>query len=255
MYAEERQRAIATLVTERGRVSVNELADRFSVTTETVRRDLTSLEQLRLIRRVHGGALPVNTLTLLETGLSDRDLANTEQKSQIAEAALRYLPDQDATILLDAGSTTSRLAEVLPHDRRLNVFTHAVPIAARLAEVPSVELHLLPGRVRRKTQAAVGIDTVAAIDRLRADVGFFGANGISVRHGLSTPDPEEADTKAALIAAAELVVVLCDSSKIGEERTVRFARLADIDVLITDSDISGAQLRALKSSGVEVVVA
>jgi len=255
MYAEERQQTMAELVSQRGRVSVVELAKAFDVTTETVRRDLSTLEGLGLIRRVHGGALPPDSMTLLEARLSDRDLANTVEKGEIAKAALAFVPSTAATLILDAGSTTVRLAEILPHDRQLTVFTHSVPVASRLAEQSHIELHLLPGRVRRRTLAAVGVDTVAAVQRIRADVAFIGTNGISAFHGLSTPDHEEAATKSALIASAERVVVLCDSTKIGVDRTMQFAKLSDVDVLITDAQITDAQRAEIESTGVEVVVA
>ena len=255
MYAEERQRAMAELVTQRGRVSVTELARQFDVTTETVRRDLSTLERLNLLRRVHGGALPADSFTVLEMGLGDRDTANTEEKGRIAQAALELLPGADSTILIDAGTTTARFAELLPHDHRLTVLTHAVPVAARLAELPNVELHLLPGRVRRNTQAAVGVETVAALAHVRADIAFMGTNGISMEHGLSTPDHAEAATKAAMVASARRIVVLADSTKVGQERTVRFAALADIDVLVTDHGIAPEAVAQIEGAGVEVVLA
>ena len=114
---------------------------------------------------------------------------------------------------------------------------------------------MLPGRVRRTTLAAVGTETVAALELIRADVAFVGTNGVTVRHGLSTPDRTEADTKAALIASAHRVVVLADSSKIGVERTVRFAELSQVDTLITDEGISAEDRTAIEAAGVEVVVA
>ena len=114
------------------------------------------------------------------------------------------------------------------------MITHAVPIAALLAPLPHVELHLLPGRVRPTTEAAVGHATVEAIGRLRADLVFVGTNGISPSHSLSTPDPEEAAVKRALIRSAQRVVALTDATKVGQERTVRFADLEDVDVLVTD---------------------
>ena len=253
MYAEERQQAIADLVGQRGRVSVVDLAHRFDVTTETVRRDLSALERLNLLRRVHGGAVPAGALTMMEIGLQDRDSANTEQKDRIARAALDLLPAAGATVLLDAGSTTDRLAGRIPRDLELTIFTHAVPIAARLASYPHVDLHLLPGRVRPATQAAVGHATIEAIRQLRADLAFIGTNGISVRHGLSTPDPEEAATKRALVESADRVVVLTDASKVGQERTVRFADLDDIDVLVTDRGIEEADAKAFEASGLDVI--
>ena len=225
------------------------------MTTETVRRDLSTLERLNLLRRVHGGALPADSFTVLEMGLGDRDTANTEEKGRIAQAALELLPGADSTILIDAGTTTARFAELLPHDHRLTVLTHAVPVAARLAELPNVELHLLPGRVRRNTQAAVGVETVAALSHVRADIAFMGTNGISMEHGLSTPDHAEAATKAAMVASARRIVVLADSTKVGQERTVRFAALADIDVLVTDHGIAPEAVAQIEGAGVEVVLA
>jgi DeoR family transcriptional regulator, fructose operon transcriptional repressor len=255
MYAEERQQAMAQLVTERGRVSVAAIAEQFDVTTETVRRDLSVLERMGLLRRVHGGAVPATALAVIEAGLGERDQANTLAKDQIARAALDLLPPAGGTVLLDAGSTTSRLASLLPRDLRLTVVTHAVPVAARLAGSAQVELHLLPGRVRPTTQAAVGADTVTALDRIRADVAFLGTNGLTADHGLSTPDHEEAAAKRAMVASGRRVVCLVDSSKIGVEAPLRFAELAELDVVVTDDGISTEDRRAIERAGVEVVVA
>ena len=255
MYAEERRQAMAELVAQRGRLSVTDLADAYAVTTETVRRDLSVLERAGVIRRVHGGAVPADALTVLETAVGDRDLAQAEQKDQIAKAALDLLPPTGGSVLLDAGTTTSRLATLLPRDLRLTVITNAVPVASRLADLPGVDLHLLPGRVRRTTQAAVGEDTVAALTLLRADVAFVGTNGIDLEHGLSTPDHSEAAAKRAMVRAGRRVVVLADSSKIGRANTVRFAELGEIDVLVTDDGIDEVDVKAFEDRGVEVVVA
>jgi len=138
MYAEERHQAIAELVAARGRVSVTELAGHFDVTTETVRRDLSTLERMKLLRRVHGGAVSVRSLTMLEAQLSDRDHQNAAEKKRIARAALDLLPSEGCTIVFDAGSTTSRLAELLPTSTHWTVITNAVPIAALLAPMNEV---------------------------------------------------------------------------------------------------------------------
>jgi DeoR family fructose operon transcriptional repressor len=253
MYAEERHQAIAELVSSRGRVAVTELASHFDVTTETVRRDLSQLERLKLLRRVHGGAVSMRSVTMLEAQLPDRDLTLAAEKDRIARAAVHLLPEGGCTLLLDAGSTTIRLAGLLPPTDHWTVITHAVPIAALLAPLPHVEVQLLPGRVRHTTQAAVGHATVEAICQFRADLAFIGTNGISVRHGLSTPDPEEAATKRALVESADRVVALTDSSKIGQERTVRFAELEDLDVLVTDEGVELSDLKAFEAAGLEVI--
>jgi len=255
VYAEERQQAIADLVAQRGRLSVNALAAEYAVTTETVRRDLSVLERAGIMRRVHGGAVPAAALTALEAKVGDRDLAHADEKDRIAKRAVDLLPASGGSVILDAGTTTARLAMMVPRDLQLTVITNAVPIAARLAGSPSIRLHLLPGRVRPTTHAAVGEDTVEALGRLKADVAFVGTNGLSAAHGLSTPDHAEAAAKRALIAAAHQVVVLVDSSKIGQEHTVRFAELSEIDVVITDGGITPSDRAALERREIEVVVA
>lgn len=255
MYAEERQQAIAQLISRRGRLSVNQLADEFSVTTETVRRDLSALDRMGLVRRVHGGAVLAGSLSVIESGVGERDRANTVAKDAIAAAALRLLPPAESMVVIDAGTTTARLAAALPRDHRLTVVTHAVPLAARLVGLAHIELHLLPGRVRPTTHAAVGADTVAALAQLRPDLAFVATNGISAAHGLSTPDRDEAATKRAIVHCARRVVVLADSSKIGVETAIRFATLDEVDTLVTDDQISAADRREIEAAGVEVVVA
>ena len=130
-----------------------------------------------------------------------------------------------------------------------------MPIAARLAGSPQIDLHLLPGRVRTTTQAAVGADTVAALGELRADVVFLGTNGITREHGLSTPDHDEAATKRAMVQGARQVIVLADASKVGQDSPVRFARLDEVDVLVTDRGIDEDARKSIEDAGVEVVVA
>jgi DeoR family fructose operon transcriptional repressor len=255
VYPEERQHAIAVLVAERGRIAVTAVAEEFGVTTETVRRDLAVLERAGMLRRVHGGAVPAGTLALAEPGLVERSASRAEQKRKIAAAAFDLLPGPDGSILLDGGTTTAALAELLPADRRLLAVTHCVPLAARVAATPGVTLHLLGGRVRGVTQCAVGETTVRSLDELRVDVAFLGANGITAGHGFTTPDEAEASVKRAMTRAGQRVVVLADSSKLGREHLVRFAAPGDVDVLVTDSDADPAAVAALEALDVEVVLA
>ncbi|HTM83805.1 MAG TPA: DeoR/GlpR family DNA-binding transcription regulator [Mycobacterium sp.] len=255
MYAEERQQAMGALVLSRGRASVAELARTYDVTTETVRRDLAVLDKAGVLRRVHGGAVPARTLQLVESGVGERETTHTEQKDAIASAAVDFFPLGGASVLLDAGTTTARIAAQLPTDRELTVVTNAVPIATRLAAMPSVTLQLLGGRVRGLTQAAVGEQALRVLDTLRVDIAFIGTNGISVRHGLSTPDSEEAAVKRAMVNAANFVVVAADSSKVGREDLISFAPIGSVDALITDAGIDPAQRDLLTEQGVEVVVA
>jgi DeoR family fructose operon transcriptional repressor len=255
VYAEERQQAIAGLVTERGRVAVTAVAEHFGVTTETVRRDLAVLERAGMLRRVHGGAVPIGALAVVEPALGERRRTRTDAKRRIAAAALAQLPSAGGSIILDGGSSTAALAELLTGDRPLVAATNSVPIAARLAGAPGLTLHLLGGRVRGTTQSAVGESTVAALTGLRADVAFLGTKGISAEHGFSTPDESEAAVKRAMARAGQRVVVLGDSTKLGREHLVRFAAVTEVDVLVTDDEADPALVGELQRCGVEVVVA
>ena len=255
MYAEERQQAIAALVISKGRASVTELAQTYDVTTETVRRDLAALDRAGVVRRVHGGAVPARALHLVEPGVGERETTRADYKDAIAAAAIEFIPLGGASMLLDAGTTTARIASVLPTDRELIVVTNSVPIAARLAAINSVSLQLLGGRVRGVTQATVGEQALRVLDSLRVDIAFIGTNAISVRHGLSTPDSEEAAVKRAMVRCANYVIVAADSSKVGREHFVSFAPISSVDTLITDTEISAEDHRALTDSGVEVICA
>jgi len=255
MYPEERQQAIAEQVLARGRASVADLAQTYDVTTETVRRDLAVLDRAGVLRRVHGGAVPVRALHLVEPSVDERESTRAECKYAIAAAAADFFPRSGASVLFDAGTTTARVAALLPADRELLVVTNSVPIAARLAGLGSVSLQLLGGRVRGLTQATVGDHAVETLRTLRVDVAFIGTNGISLRHGLSTPDPDEAAVKRAMVGCANFVVVVADSSKIGREEFVCFAPIEYVDVLVTDSEITPADRARFTDQGLDVVVA
>ncbi|WP_211880703.1 DeoR/GlpR family DNA-binding transcription regulator [Pseudarthrobacter albicanus] len=268
MFAEERQQLIVGLIATSGRASVTDLAERFSITTETVRRDLASLEVAGSVRRVHGGAVSPDRFSTTEESILERAVQRQPEKTRIAEAALALIPQgRSGSVLIDAGSTTEALAELLSArtaatagaashaDVELTVITHALPIAAKLSGEPGIALHLLGGKVRGLTQAAVGQSTVEAARRIRPDIAFIGTNGIHAAFGLSTPDPEEAAVKAAFVQSARRIVVLADSSKLDAETLVQFASLKDLDTLITDRKPSQGLADALADAGVEVVVA
>lgn len=262
MYATERHESIAEALRSAGRVSVSDLALRLDVTAETVRRDLDALEQAGLLQRVHGGAVAAGRSSVSELSLSERETRHSPEKTSVAQAAAHLVPPTfTGSIALDAGTTTAAVAAELagwrPSEpgRVLTVVTNAVPIAALLQHSPHVDLHLLGGRVRGVTSAAVGTSTVEQLGGLRPDIAFVGTNGISAGFGLSTPDELEGAVKAALVRAARRSVVVVDGAKHGEEALVRFARLAELDTVVTDVAPPADLAEALEADGVEVLVA
>lgn len=253
MQAEDRRQLIIDELRRRGRVSVSRLADMYDVTPETVRRDLIELEQRGELRRTHGGAVASERIRL-EPAVTERAGHMAEEKARIAGAALSLLPDDGGTVLLDAGTTTGALVERFPADRRLTVVTNAVAHALRLATFPNVTVIVVGGRLRPTTLANVDDLAVGALRELRVDVAFVATNGLTAR-GCTTPDPAEAAVKRAIVAAADRAVLLVDHTKLGEDHFVRFAELADLDVVITDSDADPEDLVPLKAADLDVVLA
>ncbi len=256
MYAPERQRAILALLRESERVVVADLSRRFGVTTETIRRDLELLDERGLVQRVHGGAVPRRLDLAIEAGLIERQGRFPAEKSAIAERALEFLPPAAGSIVLDSGTSIAQFAAILPEGQALpTIITNSVAIGSHLSARDVGDVLLLGGRVRGITQSIVGVQAVEALARLRIDVAFIGANGVSLERGFSTPETDEASVKRAMISAARKVIALVDSSKIGAETLHTFAALADVDVLITDHGIPEAIRDDFTAHGLEVLVA
>lgn len=253
MYAAERQQRIMAEARRAGRVEVASLAQSLGVATETVRRDLTALELRGSVRRVHGGAIPVERLEL-EPTLATRSSRLTEVKRRIAARVLDELPT-GGTVLLDSGSTTLAVVHLLPPDLDLTVVTNSVAAASALSTHPGVTLYLLGGRVRGITGAAVGEWATAALGGLVVDLAVLGTNGISAARGLTTPDQAESLVKTAMVRSARRVLVATDSSKAGDDHLHRFATLEQVDVVVTDTDLADDVAAELRAAGPRVVTA
>lgn len=253
MYAEERQGEIARQARSQGRVEVADLALSFDVSLETIRRDLTALERSGVVRRVHGGAIPAERLRH-EPALAVRAGSHTEEKRRIAEAALAELEGAE-TVLLDAGTTTGRIAEILPGGRELTVVTNALPIAMTLAARTDITVHLLGGRLRQRTLATVDHVALQGLADISVDVAFVGTNGISVERGFTTADPSEAAVKRAMVASARRVVVVADSSKVGDDQFARFASVDEVETLVIDGGVDPRVAASLEAAGPRVVIA
>lgn len=258
LYAEERRMAIADEARNAGRVRVADLAERFDVAPETIRRDLDVLVSDGLLKRVHGGAI-ATTFEAGEAALSAREIENPEAKRAIAAAALAYVPAKGGTIILDAGSSTGALATALvqqqPCPTGLSVVTNSVSAVSTLTAVDQHAVFMLGGAVRAVTGCVVGPTTLEMLGRVRVDVAFLGTNGITAAYGLTTPDSAEASVKRAMVAAARLRVALADHTKFGHDFFISFAALKDLDVLITDAKPTGSLASALSDNEIEVVVA
>lgn len=256
MYAEERRRQIASLTSIEGRVNVTELASRFDVTAETIRRDLAVLDSEGAVHRVHGGAVASQNFQTTEFSVDARSRSASHAKSSIARAATEFLPERNGGMFLDAGTSISALCDLIadhPYARQWSIVTNCLAHAMQLASSGLDEVQLLGGSVRAITQAVVGDTALRTLALMRADVAFIGTNALTLDHGLSTADSQEAAVKRAMITNARNVVVLCDSTKLGSDYLVSFASITDIDVLITDSGAPQSFIDSVREREVRVI--
>ena len=251
LFQLERREQIMQRLVREGRVDVADLAEAFEVTSETIRRDLTDLERERLVRRVHGGAIPWRGASLVPR-LEVRELSNVDEKRRIAAAAAREVPES-GTLIIDLGSTALHLADVLDRERDLTVITNSVPIIRSLALTDGPEVMVLGGVLERKTMAMVDETGVEMLRHLNVDVLFFGCDGMSPERGFTTPYRAEVAIKQAMMAAARRKVMLFDHSKVGNEQLYRFAAVEEVDVIITGVETDEAIVTRLEDRGPVVI--
>ncbi len=247
-----RQREIYLLALKEGSVEVADLARRFDVTTETIRRDLSDLQDRKRLRRVHGGAVPYERLHH-EPMVEARGALNSQQKQRIAREAITLLPKQ-GSVIIDSGSTLQHLAEVFPPDTQLHVVTNSLASGLILARLGLANLTVLGGGVRTNTFAMVDGYTVDAVRELQVDMLLISCDGLTFQRGLTTPYREESLVKRAMIESARTVVACVDFSKIGNGQMFSYAELDEIDVLITDDRIDKESVEVLSGHDIDVRV-
>jgi DeoR family fructose operon transcriptional repressor len=246
----DRQRGIYMLALRQGSVDVADLARRFGVTTETIRRDLSDMQERQLLRRVHGGAVPIERMNH-EPMVEARDMVNAEEKLRIATVAAEEVPER-GSIIIDSGSTGQRLADVFPVDRDVHVVTNSLVTALTLSRRGLGDLTVLGGAVRTKRLAMVDDTTRRELDHMAIDVLFISCDGLSFKHGLTTPYREEHTLKQAMIERANRVVAMVDQSKFGNVQMFGFATFDEIDVLVTDTRVDAEAVDLLSSHGIVV---
>jgi DeoR/GlpR family transcriptional regulator of sugar metabolism len=252
MRTEDRQHRILSIARQTGRVEVADIAAEFAVAPETVRRDLSELARMGLVRRTHGGAYPVESAGF-ETNLAQRVTRHIDSKRRIAAAAVKLLGEAE-TVFIDEGYTHQLLASLLPTDRPLTVVTASLPTAAAVVEASdNITVMLLGGRVRGRTLAAVGSWATQMLSRFVIDLALLGTNGISRESGLTTPDPVVADVKAQAMQSSRRRVLLGIHSKFGASSFCRFAEIGDLETIVTDAGLSASEAHRYSLLGPTVI--
>ena len=258
MLAADRRRAISEMAQEQGSIRVSELSEIFDVDVSTIRRDLSDLAGLGVLRRAHGGAVVgdparksrVRSEAVFATRLFEREA----EKQAIGELGAQTIAD-GSTIIIDSGTTASCLAHALRDKRDLVVVTNALTTAMELVENPDVTVVMTGGVLRRPTLGSAGDLAVVTLQEVRVDQAFIATHSVSIDGGLSYPSFDEVSVKRAMISAASEVVLIADHSKFGRDSLVRVAPLSAVDRVITTSGIETSQVKAMEDHGLEVSIA
>lgn len=246
---EIRHSKILDLLNEQGDVSVSNLSSRFGVSEITIRRDLTFLEQEGHLIRTHGGAVLAKR-GVVEFAFAERAKVCAVEKKLIARVAAKLI-EPGMAVIFDTGTTTLEVAKLLIGIQNLTVLTSSLAIAGELYAYTNIELVLLGGNVRRGSPDLRGPLTEQNLKQFRANIAIIGTDGAS-EDGIYTPDLDISKVSQVMIASAQEVVLVTDSSKFGKFSFAKYASWSDIDHVITDSGVPANIRKWLDSAGPQI---
>ncbi len=232
-----------------GTVSVEELADHFDVSRETIRRDLKALARLGRLDVVHGGA----ARRVAETPLGNRRGENPAGKAAIGRAAAALVED-GMVLVLDSGATTLAIAEALGGKADLTVATNSLAVAVTMCRVPGARVHMLGGEIDCTDEAAFGIEVLDALGRFRFDMAFVGAAGISPAGEVTDYTRAAAEQRGRMILAGGHSYIVADSTKFGRLTPIRIGQAGAAAGLITDRQPPDGIADALAARGTRIIV-
>lgn len=255
MLAAERHARITAALRADGAVKVVELAEQLDVSEMTIRRDLDVLDERRMLRKVHGGAIALGNRGVEPPWTAKAERQHAE-KVAIGRAALDAVED-GMTIALSAGTTTVELARLLRGRESITVVTNSISIFQELTEHPTAPnpTVYLTGGSRTPSDALVGPIANAALDAFRVDAVFLGVHGFDVESGLTSPNMAEAETNRRLIATGRRLVVMADHTKYREVGTNVFGRMSDVHTLVVDDGLDREDRAALAPHVENIVIA
>ena len=251
MDLSQRQAHIIELVQRLGHQSVERLADQFAVTSQTIRRDINRLCDLGLVRRVHGGVELLPRRQNLD--YSERQILNIEQKTRIANAVARRVPD-GASIAFSIGTTPEVTMQALVNHNELRIFTNNLNVAMIASSNPSFDVTIVGGRVRHGDRDILGAQTEQFFDSYKFDIGIFGVGGIDEDGILLDFNEEEVTARQAISRNCRQTYLTVDHTKFGRAAHVRGGNLSDIDVIFTDRDMPGWAVGMARKSHTDVVI-
>jgi DeoR/GlpR family transcriptional regulator of sugar metabolism len=249
---ERRREQILAYLSTRDRTSVGELSQILEVSEVTVRKDLDVLESQGVLTRVHGGAI-VSGRGRLELYFSAREQEHLEEKRRIAHAAAAFI-QSGQRIFLDASTTALQVARLIKDREDLVVVTNGIYTALELNFCAGITTIVVGGTLRHRSSSLIGSLNINSLQRLRVDIGLFGARGLTARDGLMESEISEAQLKQQMVSASGLVIGIVDSSKFGIVAFSAFALPHEIDRIITDAGAPALMVSELRERDITVTL-
>ncbi|KAG0163102.1 hypothetical protein DFQ28_000600 [Apophysomyces sp. BC1034] len=247
-----RQQKLLDCVQQEGFVTVENLATRFHVTPQTIRRDVNWLAEVNLLRRYHGGVtLPTSSENVSYTA---RQRMFQDEKRRIAALAASHIPDQ-ASLFINLGTTTEEVARALNRHRGLRVITNNLNVAAVMSGYPECEVLVTGGIVRPWDQGIVGAMAIDFIRQFKVDYALIGISSIELDGTLRDFDTREVRVAEAIIEHARSVFLVADHSKFGRPALVRLGHLSQVDALFTDASAPAEMAEVIQAAETDVHVA
>jgi DeoR/GlpR family transcriptional regulator of sugar metabolism len=249
MLTSQRQSIILDLLRREGQVIAKHVAEEFNLSEDTIRRDLREMAAQGLLKRVHGGALPLSPEL---PGFTARvSVASDEKQALGAYAAGMIRPGQ--TIFLDGGTTTAEIVRHLPRDFTFTIVTHSPTIAGELEHHPTAEVILIGGRLYKHSMVATGASAIVAISLVRPDIFFLGVTAVHPAHGLSTGDFEEATIKRHITQCSVETYVMLTQEKLDAVSPCHVVSLSAISGLIVPASVPEERLKPYRNAGAAVL--
>ena len=246
----QRQVEILEIARAAGRVSVDELAGRYEVTPQTIRKDINDLCERRLLMRVHGGAVVTSGIENLSYD-ARRVIAHPEKRA-IGIAAAALIPDK-ASLFINLGTTTEEVARALRGHQDLLIITNNLNVALQLYNVPRFEVIIAGGPVRHADGGIIGTATVEFVRQFKVDYAVIGGSALDEGGSLLDFDYLEVKVARAIIENARKVILVADRSKFERSAPIRIGHISEIDVFVTDQLPFKAFADICESAGVKVV--
>lgn len=253
MKFEERKKFILEKLSQSEQVEVLDITDAFQVSAITARRDLVQLEKEGLLVRTHGGAIkPQSHGQRKLFSYDEKAILNKERKEYIGELASKLIPEGDV-IFIDSGSTLFHLCSYIKRIHNLIVITNSLPVASELLGHPNIRVNLIGGEVDHERKAVFGLVSQITLEHYHINKAFIGADGVSLQKGLTTYDEKEAAISRKIAASSDEVYLLCDSSKIEKNSSVKFAPLSILKALITDYELPAGIKSAYHQNNINII--